>query len=77
MAEAPAAEVDLSTFGCPLYFVKARQALAGRQPGERVLLRFAAGEQEQTLREGLETDTQHIVTLDSGRDAVRVLVERR
>ena len=68
--------VDLSTYGCPLYFVMARQALSRLADGERVVFLFAAGESADQLRDGLAEDGHRVLAVEQGSDCVRVEVEK-
>ena len=68
--------VDLSTYGCPLYFVMARQALGRLADGERVVFLFAAGESADQLRDGLAEDGHRVLAVEQGSDGVRVEVEK-
>lgn len=75
-ADAAAPVVDLSTYGCPLYFVMARQALSRLADGERVVFLFAPGESADQLRDGLAEDGHRVLGIEQARDGVRVEVEK-
>lgn len=68
--------VDLSTYGCPLYFVMARQALGRLAQGARVVFVFAAGESAEQLRQGLAEDGHRVLGIEHGGDGLRVAVEK-
>ena len=69
--------VDLSTYGCPLYFVMARQALSRLAGGERVMFLFAPGESADQLRDGLTQDGHRVLGIEQAGDGLRVEVEKR
>lgn len=75
-ADAAAPVVDLSTYGCPLYFVMARQALSRLADGERVVFLFAPGESADQLRDGLAEDGHRVLGIEQAGDGVRVEVEK-
>ncbi|MFZ5491671.1 MAG: sulfurtransferase TusA family protein [Pseudomonadota bacterium] len=75
-AEAAVPLVDLSTYGCPLYFVMARQALSRLADGERVVFLFAAGESARQVRDGLAADGHRVLAVEAGRDGLRVEVAK-
>ena len=68
--------VDLSTYGCPLHYVKARQTLSRLAPGERVAFLFAAGESAEQVRDGLAADGHRVLSIRPARDTLRVEVAK-
>ncbi len=68
--------VDLSTYGCPLHYVKARQALSRMAAGEHVTFLFAAGESAEQVRASLAEDGHRVLTVRPYGDALRVEVAK-
>lgn len=68
--------VDLSTYGCPLHYVKARQALSRLAAGERVAFLFAAGESASQVRDSLAADGHHVLTIEPDGNSLRVEVAK-
>lgn len=75
-AESVAPLVDLSTYGCPLHYVKARQALSRMAGGERVVFLFAAGESAEQVRASLSADGHHVLMVRPCGDTLRVEVAK-
>ena len=75
-AEAALPLVDLSTYGCPLHYVKARQALSRLAPGERVAFLFSAGESAEQVRASLAEDGHCVLAVETDGDMLRVEVAR-
>ncbi len=75
-AEADLPLIDLSTYGCPLHYVKARQALSRLAAGERVAFLFAAGESAEQVRDGLSADGHRVLAIEPDGDSLRVEVAK-
>lgn len=73
---APVAEHDLTTYGCPLHYLKARQALAKLAPGERAVFLFAPGESAEQVRASLAEDGHDVLEVDAAPQRIRVVVEK-
>lgn len=68
--------VDLSTYGCPLHYVKARQALSRMAAGERVAFLFSAGESAEQVRASLAEDGHRVLMVRPCGDTLRVEVAK-
>lgn len=75
-ADTAVPQVDLSTYGCPLHYVKARQALSRMAAGERVVFLFAAGESAEQVREALAADGHRVLFVEPVGDTLRVEVAK-
>jgi TusA-related sulfurtransferase len=75
-AEAAVPLVDLSTYGCPLHYVKARQALSRLAPGERVAFVFSAGESAEQVRASLAEDGHRVLSVRPLGDTLLVEVAK-
>jgi len=75
-AETAVPLVDLSTYGCPLHYVKARQALSRMTAGERVAFLFSAGESAEQVRESLAQDGHRVLAIETYGDTLRVEVAK-
>lgn len=75
-AETAVPLVDLSTYGCPLHYVKARQALSRMAAGERVAFLFSAGESAEQVRASLSEDGHHVLAIRPYGDTLRVEVAK-
>lgn len=73
---APVHEHDLTTYGCPLHYLKARQALARLAPGERAVFLFAPGESADQVRSSLAEDGHTVLEVDAAAERIRVVVEK-
>ncbi|MGK2941312.1 MAG: sulfurtransferase TusA family protein [Immundisolibacter sp.] len=69
-------QVDLSSYGCPLHYVKARQTLSRMAPGERVAFLFSAGELAEQVRDSLAQDGHRVLTVRTQGDTLRVEVAK-
>ncbi len=69
-------QVDLSSYGCPLHYVKARQALSRMAAGEQVAFLFAAGESAEQVRDSLAQDGHRVLTVRPQGDTLRVEVAK-
>ncbi len=68
--------VDLSTYGCPLHYVKARQALSRMRAGERVAFLFAAGESAAQVHDSLAADGHRVLAIEPEGNSLRVEVAK-
>nr|AMK59265.1 SirA family protein [uncultured bacterium UPO47] len=66
--------VDLSTYGCPLHYVKARQALSRLAAGERMVFLFTAGESAAQVRDSLAADGHRVLSVEPMGNTLRVEV---
>ena len=69
-------EHDLTTYGCPLHYLKARQALAKLAVGEQVAFLFAPGESAEQVRASLAEDGHGVLEVDAGAAHIRVVVQK-
>lgn len=74
--EAAVPLVDLSTYGCPLHYVKARQALSRIAVGERLAFLFSVGESAEQVRGSLAEDGHRVLAIETDGDTLRVEVAR-
>jgi TusA-related sulfurtransferase len=75
-AETAVPLVDLSTYGCPLHYVKARQALSRVAVGDRVVFLFSAGESAEQVRGSLADDGHRVLAIETYGDTLRVEVAK-
>ncbi|HEY0674808.1 MAG TPA: sulfurtransferase TusA family protein [Immundisolibacter sp.] len=75
-AEAALPLVDLSTYGCPLHYVKARQALSRIPIGGRMAFLFSAGESAEQVRSSLADDGHRVLAIQTDGDRLRVEVAK-
>lgn len=75
-AETAVPLVDLSTYGCPLHYVKARQALSRMTFGERVAFLFSVGESAGQVRDTLAEDGHRVLAVETCGDTLRVEVAK-
>lgn len=69
-------EHDLTTYGCPLHYLKARQALSRMAVGERVAFLFAPGESAEQVRASLAEDGHGVLEVEAAPQRIRVVVEK-
>jgi TusA-related sulfurtransferase len=69
--------VDLTSYGCPLHYIKARHALRGLADGEIVEFLFEAGETAGKAAASLESDGHRILSVEPAGSAVRVGVRKQ
>ncbi len=74
LQEAPV--IDLSGYGCPLHYIKARNALQRFGPGEVVEFVFAPGEASRQVRSSLESDGHQILQLREEAQGTRIRVRK-
>ncbi len=62
-------EIDLSNFGCPLHYIKARNALKEFQSGDVVIFLLDSGESATQVSGSLESDGHEILSVNANDDA--------
>ncbi len=76
-AEKATAEViDLSTFGCPLHYIKARNELRKYPAGEVIEFLFTAGEPSEQVSSSLASEGHEILDTEQQGDKTRIKVKK-
>lgn len=76
-AEKTTAEViDLSTFGCPLHYIKARNELRKYPAGEVIEFLFSAGEPSEQVSSSLASEGHEILDTAEQGDKTRIRVKK-
>jgi len=68
--------IDLTSYGCPLHYIKARNALRQFQEGEVIDFLFSAEEPAEQASSSLKNDGHHILSIAEVGAAVRVSVRK-
>ncbi len=68
--------VDLTAYGCPLHYIKARNTLRNYQEGAVIHFLFSAGEPADQASSSLKNDGHEILAVEEEGDAVRVSVRK-
>ncbi len=68
--------VDLTAYGCPLHYIKARNALRKFQPGQVIQFLFSSGEPAEQASSSLKSDGHEILAMEQDGEAVRVSVRK-
>ena len=74
--KATAEAIDLSTFGCPLHYIKARNELRKFSTGEVVDFLFTAGEPSQQVSSSLASEGHEILETEAQGDKTRIRVKK-
>jgi TusA-related sulfurtransferase len=67
--------VDLSSFACPLHYIKARNELKKYQAGDVVDFLFAAGESQQ-VSSSLQNDGHQILAVEQQGNTTRIKIQK-
>ena len=69
-------EIDLSTYGCPLHYIKARNALKGLEVGDIVELIVDSADSARKLAGSLESDGHFILSVQDSDDRPGITVQK-
>jgi sulfite reductase (NADPH) hemoprotein beta-component len=73
---ASAGVVDLSSYECPLHYIKARSTLRDAQKGEVVNFLFGSGEPAQQARSSLQNDGHEILAVEEQGATIKISVRK-
>ena len=76
VAKATSTVVDLSTYGCPLHYLKARNALHGLSVGDVVDFLLESGESTQQVASSLESDGHRVLYKEERGTTTRITVKK-
>ena len=76
VAKATSTVVDLSTYGCPLHYLKARNALHGLSVGDVVDFLLESGESAQQVASSLESDGHRVLYKEERGTTTRITVKK-
>jgi sulfite reductase (ferredoxin) len=68
--------IDLTAYGCPLHYIKARNALRKFQGGDEVDFLFVSGDPSQQVSSSLKSDGHEILSVQEQGDATRIKVRK-
>ena len=68
--------IDLTAYGCPLHYIKARNELRKFNGGEVVDFLFVSGDPSQQVSSSLKNDGHEIVSIQEQGDATRIKVRK-
>ncbi|HHH35704.1 MAG TPA: nitrite/sulfite reductase [Gammaproteobacteria bacterium] len=68
--------IDLTAYGCPLHYIKARNALRNYPEGQVIQFLFSAEEPAEQASSSLKSDGHEILAIEEDGDAVRVSVRK-
>jgi len=68
--------IDLTGFGCPLHYIKARNELRKYPAGEVVDFLFVSGDPSQQVRNSLKSDGHEILAVEEQGTATRIKVRK-
>ncbi len=74
--ETAAEAIDLSTFGCPLHYIKARNELRKFSTGEVVDFLFTSGEPSEQVSSSLASEGHEILETEAQGDKTRIRVKK-
>ncbi len=74
--KATAEVIDLSTFGCPLHYIKARNELRKYPAGEVIEFLFTAGEPSEQVSTSLASEGHEILNTEQQGDKTRIKVKK-
>ncbi len=69
-------EVDLSNFGCPLHYIKARNAIKEFQSGDTVTFLLDSGESATQVAGSLESDGHEVLAIDTNDDSPLIKIRK-
>jgi len=70
------ADIDLTSFGCPLHYIKARNSLRSVNSGEVVNFLFASNDSAQEASSSLTNDGHEVIDIKPKGDATRVTIKK-
>jgi len=68
--------IDLTGYGCPLHYIKARNALRNFNGGDEVDFLFVSGDPSQQVSSSLKSDGHEILSFQEQGDATRIKVRK-
>jgi sulfite reductase (ferredoxin) len=68
--------IDLTSYGCPLHYIKARNALRNFNGGDEVDFLFVSGDPSQQVSSSLKSDGHEIVSFQELGEATRIKVRK-
>lgn len=68
--------IDLTAYGCPLHYIKARNELRKFKGGDEVNFLFVSGEPSQQVSSSLKSDGHEILSMQEQGDATRIKVRK-
>ena len=68
--------IDLTAYGCPLHYIKARNKLRKFNGGEVVDFLFVSGDPSQQVSSSLKSDGHEIVSIQEQGTATRIKVRK-
>ena len=68
--------IDLTSYGCPLHYIKARNELRKFNEGEVIEFLFTAGEPAEQVSSSLESDGHHILAKEEQGTKTRIRVRK-
>jgi TusA-related sulfurtransferase len=68
--------VDLSSFGCPLHYIKARNALRQYQDGDVIDFVFASGDPARQAASSLESDGHDVMAIEENGVTTQIRVRK-
>jgi len=74
--KATAEAIDLSTFGCPLHYIKARNELRKFSTGEVIDFLFTSGEPSEQVSSSLASEGHEILETEAQGDKTRIRVKK-
>jgi len=74
--KATAEAIDLSTFGCPLHYIKARNELRKFSTGEVIDFLFTSGEPSEQVSSSLASEGHEILETEAEGDKTRIRVKK-
>lgn len=73
---ATAPVIDLTGYGCPLHYIKARNALRDHRSGEEVEFLFVSGDPSEQVKSSLASDGHTVVSVTEEATATRIRVRK-
>ncbi len=68
--------IDLTAYGCPLHYIKARNALRNFREGEVIQFLFSSGEPAEQASSSLKNDGHEILAVEDEGSTIRVSVRK-
>jgi len=69
-------DIDLTSFGCPLHYIKARNSLRSINSGDVVNFLFASNDSAQEASSSLTNDGHEVIDIKAKGDATRVTIRK-
>ncbi len=76
LAQTSASIIDLTGYGCPLHYIKARNTLRSLQPGTEVDFLFVSGDPSQQVTSSLQSDGHQVLSIEEQGTATRIKVRK-